>query len=53
MEQVLTNLIDNALRHTPEKGSVTVQLSKIKHSIRYKGYRHWLWDSERRSTICI
>ncbi|MEK3953287.1 ATP-binding protein [Psychrobacillus sp. FSL K6-1464] len=27
MEQVLTNLIDNALRHTPENGSVTVQLS--------------------------
>lgn len=29
MEQVLTNLIDNALRHTNENGSVTVQLSKI------------------------
>ena len=28
MEQVLTNLIDNALRHTNENGSVTVQLSK-------------------------
>ncbi|MFJ7826213.1 ATP-binding protein [Psychrobacillus sp. NPDC096623] len=28
MEQVLTNLIDNALRHTKESGSVTVQLSK-------------------------
>lgn len=30
MEQVLTNLIDNALRHT-EKGSVTVRISKIDH----------------------
>ncbi|MFJ5772333.1 ATP-binding protein [Psychrobacillus sp. NPDC093180] len=29
MEQVLTNLIDNALRHTPKDGSVTVNLSKI------------------------
>ncbi|MFJ7973944.1 ATP-binding protein [Psychrobacillus sp. NPDC096389] len=28
MEQVLTNLIDNALRHTPKEGSVTVKLSK-------------------------
>ncbi len=28
MEQVLTNLIDNALRHTPEQGSVTVRLEK-------------------------
>ncbi|MDI2588418.1 ATP-binding protein [Psychrobacillus sp. NEAU-3TGS] len=28
MEQVLTNLIDNALRHTPKDGSVTVNLSK-------------------------
>lgn len=25
MEQVLTNLIDNALRHTPSKGSVTIR----------------------------
>ena len=24
IEQVLTNLIDNAIRHTPEEGSVTV-----------------------------
>ncbi|GGA25405.1 sensor histidine kinase ResE [Psychrobacillus lasiicapitis] len=28
MEQVLTNLIDNALRHTPKDGSVTVNLFK-------------------------
>lgn len=28
IEQVLTNLIDNALRHTPEEGSVTVSLLK-------------------------
>lgn len=27
IEQVLTNLVDNALRHTPEDGSVTVSLS--------------------------
>ncbi|BDH61353.1 sensor histidine kinase ResE [Lysinibacillus sp. PLM2] len=26
IEQVLTNLIDNAIRHTPEEGSVTVSL---------------------------
>ena len=29
MEQVLTNLIDNALRHTPKEGAVTVKLSEI------------------------
>ncbi|WP_093273772.1 ATP-binding protein [Psychrobacillus sp. OK032] len=28
MEQVLTNLIDNALRHTPKDGSVTVNLTE-------------------------
>lgn len=28
MEQVLTNLIDNALRHTPKEGSVTVRLTR-------------------------
>ncbi|TQR08025.1 ATP-binding protein [Psychrobacillus soli] len=28
MEQVLTNLIDNALRHTPKEGSVTVKLTQ-------------------------
>ena len=28
MEQVLTNLIDNALRHTEEDGTVTVRLSR-------------------------
>ncbi|KGR84875.1 ATP-binding protein [Lysinibacillus odysseyi] len=27
IEQVLTNLIDNALRHTPEEGTVTVSLT--------------------------
>ena len=37
MEQVLTNLIDNALRHTPEKGSVTVQLSKTNSQFVIKG----------------
>ena len=29
MEQVLTNLIDNALRHTPENGSVTVHVEEL------------------------
>ncbi|TQR21077.1 ATP-binding protein [Psychrobacillus vulpis] len=29
MEQVLTNLIDNALRHTEENGSVIVRLSQV------------------------
>lgn len=33
MEQVLTNLIDNALRHTPEAGSVTVHLSTLENQI--------------------
>lgn len=33
MEQVLTNLIDNALRHTPEEGSVSVLLEKSKNQI--------------------
>lgn len=28
IEQVLTNLIDNAIRHTPQDGSVTVSLSQ-------------------------
>ena len=28
IEQVLTNLIDNAIRHTPENGTVTVSLLK-------------------------
>ncbi|MEL3960717.1 ATP-binding protein [Lysinibacillus endophyticus] len=28
IEQVLTNLIDNAIRHTPENGSVTVSLDQ-------------------------
>ncbi len=28
IEQVLTNLIDNAIRHTPMEGTVTVSLSK-------------------------
>ncbi|SOB94213.1 two-component system sensor histidine kinase ResE [Ureibacillus xyleni] len=28
IEQVLTNLIDNAIRHTPEEGSVTVSLDQ-------------------------
>ncbi len=30
IEQVLTNLIDNALRHTPEDGEVTVSLTESK-----------------------
>ncbi|MCA1054687.1 cell wall metabolism sensor histidine kinase WalK [Rossellomorea aquimaris] len=30
IEQVLTNLIDNAVRHTPEEGSVTVSLNEGK-----------------------
>ncbi|WP_313891021.1 ATP-binding protein [Psychrobacillus sp.] len=33
MEQVLTNLIDNALRHTPEEGTVTVKLMKEHQTI--------------------
>src|SRR5690606_2894417 len=28
MEQVLTNLIDNAIRHTPENGTVTLEMDK-------------------------
>ncbi|MBM7584396.1 two-component system sensor histidine kinase ResE [Bacillus pakistanensis] len=34
MEQVLTNLIDNALRHTPEKGFVHVNIIPFSHSYR-------------------
>jgi len=30
IEQVLTNLIDNAIRHTPEEGKVTVRVEKDK-----------------------
>lgn len=30
IEQVLTNLIDNAIRHTPEKGKVTLQVIENK-----------------------
>lgn len=30
IEQVLTNLIDNAIRHTPEEGNVTVRVEKDK-----------------------
>ncbi|WP_391121655.1 ATP-binding protein [Psychrobacillus sp. L3] len=33
MEQVLTNLIDNALRHTEEQGSVTVRLNRLNHQL--------------------
>ncbi|QFF98673.1 HAMP domain-containing protein [Psychrobacillus glaciei] len=33
MEQVLTNLIDNALRHTEKKGSVTVRLTRLNHHL--------------------
>jgi len=33
MEQVLTNLIDNALRHTPKDGSVTVNLTETARHI--------------------
>jgi two-component system, OmpR family, sensor histidine kinase ResE len=32
MEQVLTNLIDNALRHTPENGFVHVNITPFSHS---------------------
>jgi two-component system sensor histidine kinase ResE len=34
MEQVFTNLIDNAIRHTPEGGQITVRLEPVKQAIR-------------------
>ncbi|MGM0846009.1 MAG: ATP-binding protein [Bacillota bacterium] len=33
IEQVLTNLVDNALRHTPETGSVSVSLKPTKSGV--------------------
>ena len=33
--QVLGNLIDNALRHTPEGGSVTVSCRRVEHWVEY------------------
>ena len=34
LEQVLSNLVDNALRHTPEGGSVTVSVQKYARQVR-------------------
>lgn len=33
MEQVLTNLVDNAIRHTPENGTVTLEIEKAADGI--------------------
>lgn len=33
MEQIFTNLIDNAIRHTPEQGKVTISLKENNHFI--------------------
>jgi two-component system sensor histidine kinase ResE len=33
MEQILTNLIDNAIRHTPEEGKVTIVLKEEKECL--------------------
>ncbi|RYF46406.1 MAG: HAMP domain-containing protein, partial [Comamonadaceae bacterium] len=34
IERVLTNLLDNALRHTPEQGNVDIALARCEHGIR-------------------
>ncbi|WP_096434818.1 ATP-binding protein [Alteribacter populi] len=34
IEQVLTNLIDNAIRHTSEKGSVTLKVNSVEQGIK-------------------
>ena len=31
LEQVLTNLLDNALRHTPEEAAITIQAETVRH----------------------
>lgn len=33
IEQVLTNLVDNAIRHTPEGGTVTLNANQVDHSL--------------------
>ena len=33
IEQVLTNLIDNAIRHTPEEGSVTLTVQSFEDAV--------------------
>ncbi|TMW73646.1 ATP-binding protein [Alteribacter natronophilus] len=35
MEQVLTNLLDNAVRHTPENGRVTLVLEEEENGVRF------------------
>jgi len=36
IERVLTNLIDNALRHVPERGSVRVELAPVAEGVRVR-----------------
>lgn len=53
IEQVLTNLIDNAIRHTSEQGSVTVSLTQELSYAKIQVSDTGGGNSTRRSTLCF